>query len=108
VVPKIKIITNGKYSRKMGVAFAINKDLVDENNLHHEIMIPNRASSIKECLFESMEEITELRSNGKNTQAKLKKSHGRHQRKHDQNNRRRKKKGKQIDKRSLERHGNPE
>jgi len=31
----------------MGVAFAINKDLVDENNLHHEIMIPNRASNIK-------------------------------------------------------------
>jgi len=47
VVPKIKIITNGQYSSKMGVAFAINKDLVDENNLHHEIMIPNRASKLK-------------------------------------------------------------
>jgi len=45
VVPKIKIITNGQYSSKMGVAFAINKNLVDENNLHHEIMIPNRAAS---------------------------------------------------------------
>jgi len=55
-----------------------------------------------------MEEITELRSNGKNPQAKLKKSQGRHQRKHHQNNRRRKKKGKQIDKRSLERCGIPE
>ena len=46
VVPKIKIITNG-HSNKMGVAFAINKDLVDKNNLHHEIMIPNRASKLK-------------------------------------------------------------
>ena len=47
VVPKIKIITNGQYSSKMGVAFAINKDLVDENNLQHEIMIPNRASKLR-------------------------------------------------------------
>jgi len=49
VVPKIKIITitNRQYSSKMGVAFAINKDLVDENNLQHEIMIPNRASKLK-------------------------------------------------------------
>jgi len=47
VVPKIKIITTGQYSSKMGVAFAINKDLVDENNLHHEIMIPNRVSKLK-------------------------------------------------------------
>jgi len=35
VVPKIKIITNGQYSSKMGITFAINKDLVDENNLQH-------------------------------------------------------------------------
>jgi len=47
VIPKIKIITNGQYSSKMGVAFAINKDLVDENNIQHEIMIPNRASKLK-------------------------------------------------------------
>jgi len=47
VVPKIKIITNGQYSSKMGVVFAMNKDLVDENNLHHEIMIPNRASKLR-------------------------------------------------------------
>ena len=47
VVPKIKIITNGQYSRKMGVDFAINNDLLDENNLQHEIMIPNRASKLK-------------------------------------------------------------
>src|SRR5882724_7903897 len=47
VVSKIKIITNRQYSSKMGVAFAINKDLVNENNLHHEIMIPNRASKLK-------------------------------------------------------------
>ena len=47
VVPKIKLITNGQYSSKMGVAFAINKDLVDENNLQHEIVIPNRASKLK-------------------------------------------------------------
>src|SRR5882724_2503068 len=46
VVSKIKIITNRQYSSKMGVAFAINKDLVNENNLHHEIMIPNRASKL--------------------------------------------------------------
>jgi len=31
----------------MGVAFAINKDVLDENNLQHEIMIPNRASKLK-------------------------------------------------------------
>jgi len=47
VVPRIKIITNGQYSSKMGVAFAINKYLVDENNLQHEIVIPNRASKLK-------------------------------------------------------------
>src|SRR5882724_7051406 len=47
VVPKIKLITNGQYSSKMGVAFAINKDLVDENYLQHEIMILNRASKLK-------------------------------------------------------------
>jgi len=46
-VPKFKIITNGQYSSKMGVAFAINKDLVDENNLQHEVMIPNRASKLR-------------------------------------------------------------
>jgi len=44
LVPKIKIITNRQYSSKIGVAFAINKDLVDENNLRHEVMIPKRAS----------------------------------------------------------------
>ena len=27
--PKIKIIANGQYSSKMGVAFAINKDLIN-------------------------------------------------------------------------------
>ena len=47
VVPKIKIITNRQYSSKIGVAFAINKDLVDENNLQHEIMIPNEVSQLK-------------------------------------------------------------
>ena len=47
VVPKIKIITNGQNSSKMGIAFAINEDLVDENNLQHEIMVPNRASKLK-------------------------------------------------------------
>ena len=31
----------------MGVAFAVNKDTVDENNLQHETMIPNRASKLK-------------------------------------------------------------
>jgi len=31
----------------MGVAYATNKDPVDENNLQHEIMIPNRASKLK-------------------------------------------------------------
>jgi len=31
----------------MGVAFPINKDLVDESNLQHEIMIPNRVSKLK-------------------------------------------------------------
>jgi len=46
-VPKIKIITNRQYSSKMGVAFALKKDLVDENNLYHGIMIPNRASKLK-------------------------------------------------------------
>src|SRR5882724_8204520 len=45
--PKIKIITNGEYSSKMGVAFAINKDLINENNLQHEIMIPSRASKLR-------------------------------------------------------------
>src|SRR5882724_11767578 len=45
--PKIKIITNGEYSSKMGVAFAINKDLIDENNFQHEIMIPSRASKLR-------------------------------------------------------------
>jgi len=63
---------------------------------------------IKECLCESMQEITELRSNGQNTQAKWKQSQRRHQRKCHQNNRRRKKKGKQIDKRSQKRHVDPE
>jgi len=47
VIPKVKIFTNGQYSSKMGVVFTINKDLVDENNLHHKIMIPNRASKLK-------------------------------------------------------------
>src|SRR5882724_8237556 len=46
-VPKIRIITNGEYSSKMGVAFAITKDLIDENNLRHKIMIPNRASKLR-------------------------------------------------------------
>ena len=46
-VPKIKIITNGEYSSKMGVALAVNKDLIDGNNLQHEIMVPNRASKLK-------------------------------------------------------------
>jgi len=31
----------------MGVAFAINRDLMDENGLQHEIMIPKRASKLK-------------------------------------------------------------
>jgi len=31
----------------MGVAFAINKDLVDVNNLQHEIMIHTRTSKLK-------------------------------------------------------------
>ena len=31
----------------MGVVFTINEDLVDENNLHHKIMIHNRASKLK-------------------------------------------------------------
>jgi len=43
----MKIITNGQYSSKMGVVFAINKDPVDENHLHHKIRIPNRASKLK-------------------------------------------------------------
>ena len=47
VVPKIKIITNGQYSSKMGVVFAINKDLVDDNNLQHEVMMTNRVSQSK-------------------------------------------------------------
>ena len=47
VVPKIKIITNGQYSSKMEVAFSINKDLVDKNNLQHEVMIPSRASQLQ-------------------------------------------------------------
>ena len=39
----------------MGVVFTINKDLVDENNLHHEILIPNRASQLKVKWGESQE-----------------------------------------------------
>jgi len=60
---------------------------------------------IKECLCESMEEITELIRNEQNPQAKWEENQGRHQRKHHQNNRRRKKEGKKIDKGSQERHG---
>jgi len=47
MICKIKIFTNGQYSSKMGIVFAINKDLVDEDNFHHKIMIPNRASKLK-------------------------------------------------------------
>jgi len=47
VVPKIKIITNGQYPNEIGVVFAINKDLVDENNLQHGVMISNRESQLK-------------------------------------------------------------
>src|SRR5882724_615608 len=43
VAPKIKIITNGQYSSKMGVAFAINKDLIDENKNNDT----NRASKLR-------------------------------------------------------------
>ena len=45
--PKIKITANGQYSNKMGVVFAINKDLIDEAQLEHRILIPNRASLLR-------------------------------------------------------------
>src|SRR5882672_7459853 len=45
--PKMKIIANGQYSNKMGVAFAINKDLINTDKIEHKIMIPSRASVLK-------------------------------------------------------------
>src|SRR5882724_11808604 len=47
IIPKIKIIANGQYSNKMGVVFAINKDLINETQLEHKVLIPNRASLLK-------------------------------------------------------------
>src|SRR5882672_12398414 len=45
--PKIKIVANGQYSNKMGVAFAINKDLINTEKIEHKIMIPSGASMLK-------------------------------------------------------------
>src|SRR5882672_10172705 len=45
--PKIKIITNGQYSNKLGVAFAINTDLMNTEKMEHKIVIPSRASMLK-------------------------------------------------------------
>src|SRR5882672_8944876 len=45
--PKIKIVANGQYSNKMGVAFAINKDLINTEKIEHKIIIPSRASMLK-------------------------------------------------------------
>src|SRR5882724_6388245 len=46
-IPKIKILANRQYSNKMGVVFAINKDLIDEAQLEHRILIPSRASQLR-------------------------------------------------------------
>src|SRR5882672_2492546 len=45
--PKIKIIENGQYSNKLGVAFAINTDLINTEKMEHKIVIPSRASMLK-------------------------------------------------------------
>src|SRR5882672_6823947 len=46
-MPKIKIITNGQYSNKLGVAFAINTDLINTEKMEHKTVIPSRASMLK-------------------------------------------------------------
>src|SRR5882672_2587510 len=53
--PKIKIIANGQYSNKMGVAFAVNKDLISTKKIEHKIMIPSRASALKVTWGEDQE-----------------------------------------------------
>src|SRR5882672_8948777 len=45
--PKIKIIANGQYSNRLGVAFAINTDLINTEKTEHKTVIPSRASMLK-------------------------------------------------------------
>ena len=48
--PRIKILSNGEYTNKLGTLFAINQRIIDnekEGTITHQIIIPNRVAQLK-------------------------------------------------------------
>jgi len=57
--PRIKVISNGEFSNKLGTAFAINLDLIKANEegivILHKIIIPNRVAQLRIAWGEDQE-----------------------------------------------------